>query len=157
MSKRIRPAPVQSDATATLVRLERREGWEARLAEVVEWARAKPYELGTHDCVRVAFRAVEALTGVDLWAEWGRTYRTKEDAARIVIDIGGGFTGCFSTVFGGDPLPMPAARRGDIAEFRDPDGEKHLGVVTGASVAVLGEHGVGFIPRSACRHCWRIG
>jgi len=157
MSRRIRPVTVEAAAPQLGAPLVRLEGWESRLPAVIEWARSRPYAMGEHDCVRVAFRSVEALTGEDLWERWGRQYTTKEEAFRIVREIGGGFTGCFSRIFGVDPLPMPAARRGDVAEFQDPNGEKHLGVVTGANVAVLGEHGIAFISRSACSHCWRIG
>jgi len=59
-------------------------GWERRLAGVIEAAQHVPYVLGTHDCFRVACRAVEALTGVDLWEEWAGQYRTRGEAIALL-------------------------------------------------------------------------
>src|SRR5262245_28821615 len=49
---------------------ERLPGWEKRLHAVIAAAGDRAYKLGEHDCFRVACLDVEALTGVDLWAEW---------------------------------------------------------------------------------------
>jgi hypothetical protein len=137
--------------------LERREGWEGRLAAVLEDARGRSYVLGEHDCFRLACAAVEALTGVDLWAAWAGRYRTRREALALLASYGGTFTGAFSRLFGAAPEPIALARRGDIAEYQDPRGERHLGVVNGARVVLLLAAGVEGIPRSACRHAWRIG
>ena len=156
----------------------RSNGWERRLAGVIESARDVPYVLGTHDCFRVACQAVEALTGIDLWEEWAGQYRTRGEAIALLRHYAarGGyrpphpalspegrgestrqsaFTFAFSRLFGHDPEPMTRARRGDICEYFDR--EPHLGVCQGATVAVLGEFGLKHVPRSACSHCWLIG
>ena len=132
-------------------------GWEARLATVLRQAARAPYVLGEHDCFRVACAAVEALTGVDHWEAWRGTYATRAQALRRIVEYHpDGFTAAFSRLFGGAPEPLAYAQRGDIAEFAD-GREQHLGIVCGATVAVLGETGLVHIPRSACAHAWSIG
>jgi hypothetical protein len=143
----------------------RREGWEARLAEVIESARSRPYRLGEHDCFRFACAAVEALVGLDLWAPWGGRYSTRLGALRLIAEYADGveleaasvFTRAFSRLFRGRPVPTAQAERGDVVEYVDEIGAPHLGVVNGARAAVLVEGGLAFVARSACRHCWRIG
>lgn len=132
-------------------------GWESRLAAALDDARARPYALGEHDCFRVACAAVEALTGVDHWSHWGGTYRTPRQALARIVAFGGDFEHAFSRLFGGELQPMSAARRGDIALYVDAAGDRHLGVVVGAQVAALGEHGVVPLKRGECVGCWRIG
>lgn len=134
----------------------RKAGWETRLAAVVADARKKPYVLGSHDCFRFSCAAVEALTGKDLWPQWAGKYRTKTQALRLIVEYGGDFTSAFTKLFGTAPAPMASANRGDIAEYVCA-GEQHLGVVTGATVALLCEVGVMPLPRRLCNHCWRIG
>lgn len=148
--------------------MKRLPGWESRLAKVLEDAARRPYQLGEHDCFRLACMAVEAMTGADLWAGWAGRYRTKREALRLLAEYaaeaselavaaGPAFTRAFSRLFGGAPVCMGRARRGDVAEYVDGRGEQHLGVVNGADVAVLLEGGAGYVPRSSCVHAWRIG
>lgn len=135
----------------------RLEGWEKRLAEIVEAARSRPYELGAHDCFRLACAAVEALTGVDHWAAWQGKYKTKREALALIAQYGSTFTDAATKLFDVEPIEMNFAHRGDIAEIVDASGEKHLGVVIDARVACFVDSRLQFIPRSACRHAWRIG
>lgn len=134
----------------------RLEGWEGRLAAVIEAARGEPYELGRHDCFRVVCRGVQALTGVDLWSEWAGAYRTRGQALRRIAEYGGTFDGAFSKLFGVESTDMRQARQGDVAKFVE-NGAPHLGLCVGAEVAVLGEKGLLFVPATACERCWRIG
>lgn len=131
------------------------DGWEARLAGVIEWARDRPYVLGEHDCFRVACAAVQALTGRDLWAEHGGTYRTRREALARLAELGGTFEEAFTRLFGCDPKPAAQARRGDIVQFHD-GVESHLGVCVGDSAAVLREGGMGFVQLKHCLRAWGI-
>lgn len=140
----------------------RLEGWEMRLNQVIEAARVKDYELGKHDCVRLACATAEALTGLDLWAPIAGRYASRREAHRLVVEYGGSFTGAFSRLFDIEPCALARARRGDVAEYRGPAGdglqvEPHLVIVLGARCAGLGEHGLYFIRRELCAHAWRIG
>ena len=137
--------------------VERIEGWEGRLARVIEAARHERYALGEHDCFRLACQAVHALTGVDHWAAWAGRYHTPREALRLLSENGGSFTGAFTQLFGVDPCMPHWSRRGDVLEYRDATGQQHLGVCVGARVAVLGEQGLMFMWLDDCAHCWRIG
>lgn len=145
--------------TDALVRLD---GWEGRLAAVLKAARTQPYVLGQHDCFSTACAVIHALTGRDFWTDWGGTYSSRQQALKRLVEFAGQsspevFTVAFTRLFGAAPEAMVHAQRGDIAEFVDATGEPHLGVVSGAHVLVLGEHGLASVPRTACRHVWRIG
>lgn len=134
----------------------RREGWEARLAAVIEWARSRPYELGVHDCFKFTCRGVEALVGVDLWKPWESRYRTRRDALRCIAEVAPSFDLCFTKMFGVEPRGAAWARRGDVLKYIQ-NGEAHLGLCNGETVAGLGEHGLLFIPTLQCDAAWRIG
>jgi hypothetical protein len=143
----------------------RQPGWEARLASVIEAARAEPYELGTHDCFKVACMGVQALTGVDLWTPWSGSYRTRDQALRRIAEYAVGapeayraldvFDRAFSRLFGSAPVDVRQAHQGDVVKLIDPKGP-HLGLCVGSDVAVLGEDGLLFVRLSVCQNCWRI-
>lgn len=136
--------------------MHRLDGWERRLDEVFTSFEGEPYVLGTHDCFRVACRAVEALTGIDLWAEWAGRYATQQEGLRLIVEYGGDFDGAFSRLFGVEPTGALFARRGDILKFVSDD-VPHLGVCRGREVSVLGENGTALVSLHACEHAWMIG
>lgn len=142
------------NARSHIVRLE---GWESRLAAAIEWARARPYVLGQHDCFRVACRVLEALTGVDRWPEWAGRYSTKDEALALLAQHGSSFNAAFDWFFGVAHENPRLARRGDIVKCVDETGEAHLGVCVGPEVAVLRESGLAFAPLAAAHCCWRVG
>lgn len=135
----------------------RAQGWESRLAGVLEQARAKPYELGVHDCFRTACAVVAALTGVDRWPEFAGRYRTERESRRVLAAHGRTFRAAFDGFFGAPAIDVKLARRGDIAAWADPDGEQHLAVVDGARAWVLGPGGLLEVPLLACSCAWRVG
>lgn len=137
--------------------VSRLEGWEGRLLAVIEAARHQRYELGQHDCFRVACAAIEALTGVDRWPEWAGRYSTRREALHLIAQYGHSFEHAFSWFFGTEPAGPKLARRGDICALATPDGEKHLGVCMGVDTAFLAEPGLLFVPTSSCLCCWRVG
>jgi hypothetical protein len=148
------------------VKLARFDGWEERLAAVVELARHRPYALGESDCFRLACDSVQALTGADLWSHWAGRYHTRREALRLIAhyvdadkpgrSAAALFTAAASKMFGCEPSPSLTARRGDVLEYHD-GVEPHLGVFLGARVAVMREQGLAFVPLAACKHAWRIG
>lgn len=133
----------------------RLEGWESRLALLVEEARHAPYELGVHDCFRMACRVVEALTGIDRWPEFAG-YRTKREALALLARHGSSFEDAFDKL-SGERIEARQARRGDLVCVQTGDREKHLGVVTGQDAAFLAPAGVTWVPLAACRCGWRVG
>jgi hypothetical protein len=134
-------------------------GWERLLEEILEDARTKPYELGSHDCFRVACRVVEALTGEDRWQEFSGRYKNKREALRLIAEYGSSFISAFDWFFRASSVSVNEARRGDIVAIRTEDGEHHLGAVTldGTKAALLGTKGLVYLPVSSCLCAWRIG
>jgi hypothetical protein len=135
---------------------ERLEGWESRLAAVIEDARIREYRLGEHDCFRLACRAIEALTGEDRWPEFAG-YATKREALAKLAQYGKTFEDAGDWFFGSPRVPVAQARRGDVCAAQTPDGEKHLGVCIGARVALLADGGLTFWRLSKCLCAWRVG
>jgi len=123
---------------------------------VLAAARAQAFGWGQHDCFLFAAEDVQALTGHDVAAPWRGRYRTQRGALRHIAAYGGTFTGAFTRLFGAEPVPVAQARRGDVADLVRA-GVHHLGVVSGAHVAFLGEQGIIMVPRSQTLQVWRIG
>lgn len=134
----------------------RLQGWESRLAQVIEEARHRPYVLGEHDCFRVACLSVEALTGENRWPEFAGKYSTEREALRLIAQHGRSFEGAFDAFFGAPHINVRLARRGDIVALEN-GGQKHLGVCEGALVAALGPEGLVRMPLLECLCAWRIG
>lgn len=134
----------------------RLEGWEGRLAGVIEAARLEPYELGVHDCFKVACAALEALSGIDRWPEFAGRYRTRREALALIAKRGRTFELAFDWFFGSPHVCTAQAQRGDICAVGTPDGEKHLGVCLGADTAFLEDQGLVRVPTLTCLCCWRL-
>jgi hypothetical protein len=134
----------------------RLEGWEQRLWAVIEAARTQPYALGEHDCLRVALRTVEALTGVDRWSEFAG-YKTKREALATIARFGSNFEDAISWFFGAPSVDVKLAGRGDICLVETVDGEQHLGVCLGRDTALLAPEGLTYLATLLCRCAWRVG
>lgn len=134
----------------------RLDGWESRLALLIEDARERPYLLGQHDCFRLACRVIEALTGVDRWPEFSG-YATRREALALLARHGSSFEESFDWFTGGARIDVRQAQRGDLVAIQTVDGDKHLGVVLGAEAAFLAPEGLRWIPVLQCLCAWRIG
>ena len=132
------------------------EGWEDRLAAVVESARHVPYKLGQHDCFRLACRVVNALTGIDQWPLWEGKYSTVSDAMRLLAERGSSFEDAFDWFFNSARVSYRLARRGDVLCLQTPDGQKHLGICLGSRAAFLSPTGLLFIPTADALCAWRV-
>lgn len=126
--------------------MQRRADWPERLAEQVAGAQRKEYVLGVHDCLRFTCLCIEAMTGTDLWPRFAG-YTTLREAQATIQGIAPTLREAAAVVLGQQPEPVTLARRGDVVVFDDTFGE-HLGVCTGAHVAVLQRHGLALIPTS---------
>jgi hypothetical protein len=135
----------------------RLDGWERRLAAVIEAARVRPYELGVHDCASFAGECVKALDGRDLWGTHaaGR-YRSRAEFVRLLRAQGrGGYAAAVSRLLGVEPQPVAFAQRGDVVELRRGT-RSHLGVCVGTHAAMPKLDGLAFVPLCDCRQSWRI-
>lgn len=136
------------------------EGWELRLAELVEAARRRPRALGEHDCATFAFAAIEACTGWTPDAAMRGSYATLPGALRHAARLSGGspeLADAVDAVLGRTGDSVAHAQRGDLALCPDDAGVLHLAVVIGADVCWPGERGLAFGRLRACTRAWRIG
>lgn len=134
----------------------RLEGWEQRLAELVEWARSREYVLGEHDCFRFACEVIKALTGEDRWPEFAG-YRTRREAMAKLAQYGSNFEDAGDWFFRRPRVEKQWAQRGDVVAFMTVDGEKHLGICLGADCCGLTDKGLVFFPTSQATCAWRVG
>lgn len=136
----------------------RQDGWESRLARVIEAATGRPYVLGENDCLRLACAAVDALTGVDFWPRFAG-YRTHRQALVTIARIAPCLGDAVTETLGVSPAPTFSALRGDIVLYRDERGEDHLGVCVGRDVVLMAAEGSTTLgiehPGLLCS--WRIG
>lgn len=125
--------------------VSRLEGWEERLAAVIEEYRSRPYELGRSDCLSLACAAYAALRGVDYWPRFAGTYSTQREAVARIREIGRNLDDAVIRTAQLDRIPISHASRGDLVLYRDGAGA-HLTVCIGASVAAFGPEGLVFLP-----------
>ena len=126
--------------------LTRHQDWPEQLAAQVAAAQAAPYVLGQHDCLRFTCQCIAAMTGVDFWPQFSG-YTTLREAQDKIHTIAPTLQEAVCRVLGQEPAPVLMARRGDVVVFADTAGQ-HLGVCTGAHVAVLHRHGLALLPTS---------
>lgn len=138
--------------------LTRRHDWPERLVAVIEAARCEPYVLGTHDCLRLACHAVEAMTGVDFWPRFAG-YKTKRQALVTIAKIAPTLGEAVTATLGVSPSPTLSAWRGDLMLYRDEQGDDHLGICMGRQVVLLAPEGTLMmaIDHPGLLASWRIG
>lgn len=134
--------------------------WPERLDAVIESARHRPFIWGQHDCCLFVADAVAAITGVDFASDWRDQYGDVIDARQLIRKCGfRSFTDLVSVLCqaSGWPEITPArAGRGDVC-ILILDSTEHLCLCTGAHLAVPGDQGLVFYPRSLAQRAWRIG
>lgn len=93
--------------------------WPMRLSNYLSERRKMPFEWGVNDCVMFAAHAVEALTGVNYYSDYIRTYSTKEEAAKILKELGG-MSGLISKHIADSHTNIFKAKRGDLVMAKLP-------------------------------------
>lgn len=133
----------------------RRPDWRARLAEWLVAEATRPFEYGKSDCALFSAGAVEAMTGIDLAADWRGHYTTLRGGLRVLRRAG--YHDHIALTAAHLPEVAPGrAQVGDIAVVDGDDGPS-LGVVNGAWVAVRTMSGLGHVPRDRVVRAFRCG
>ena len=139
------------------MRLTRHQDWPEQLAAAVAAAQDRPYQIGTHDCLRFSCQCIAAMTGVDFWPTFAG-YTTRRGAVETLAKHGASLQAAAAKVLAVETTPVLSARRGDLLVFHDKYGE-HLGVCTGSHVALLEHRGLLLLrldhPGLQC--CVRVG
>jgi len=137
--------------------IARVDNWPANLNAVIDAARSKPFEWGSHDCCQCACAAIEAMTGVDLSQGTAGTYSTRRESIAVIKSLGAeSIDDIATTVMGlGNPINPRLGQRGDVASIKTPFGPA-LGICIGAKIAAPGADGLEFYPLTAALKFWRV-
>ncbi len=132
--------------------------WHARLVTYMADCRARPFEIGQHDCALFAAGAVQAMTGHDPAAAWRGRYTTLRGGLRVLRRAG--FRDHIKVVATQFPqTPLAQALPGDLAVIDTDNGAAFgsaLGVVQGEAIYVLGPDGLGLVARNAATRAFRV-
>lgn len=130
--------------------LTRRPDWRARLFAEITRVAGLPLDAGRFDCALFTGGCVEAQTGTDLARGW-RGYRTIAEGRRALARAG--HADLAASLL---PEVAPAlAQLGDVALVREGEREA-LGIVQGAHVWVVGETGLGLVPRERIERAFSV-
>lgn len=132
----------------------RKENWPELLLDAVEAARSKPFAWGQHDCCTFAADCVQAMTGVDLMAEFRGRYTSAKGAVKVVAKAGHAALADAWCAALAEIAPL-AAQRGDVVMFETDEGLA-VGVVTGTQAVAAGPDGVTFVPLELWLRAWRV-
>ncbi len=122
------------------------EHWERSLFTYLEAAETRPFLWGSFDCCLFAAGAVQAVTGVDVMAQFPQKYSTEEEA-RIHLEAFGGVGGLFDAALiplGAKRIGTLYAKRGDLLTLQLPGeaGLEEMGAVcVGRDVMFLTDQG----------------
>lgn len=146
--------------------LIRHDDWQERLSRYFESVADRRFEWGQHDCALFAASAVEAMTGVDILAEFRGQYSSRVGAAKALREIGQGtLIKTFNHRLGRWKRPA-LAQRGDIVMFQN-----SAGICCGSFSRFIGEYDEAFqpilsgqfsksslivIPTLACSRAWAV-
>jgi hypothetical protein len=136
-----------------------REDWPARLSDVVQTARARPFKWGDHDCCLFACDAILAMTGVDMAEGLRGSYDDLPSAVAAMKRLCGGglerLAEHIAAQYGREVAPA-FAPRGAVTLFDDPAQGPALGVCLGARTANLGRNGLVMVPMRLVRRAWMV-
>lgn len=130
--------------------LARLPNWRPRLMTYLDSVRSRPFAYGQHDCALFAAGAVEAMTGVDLAADFRGHYDSLKAGLKL---LSGAHLSILRRHF--EEIPPVFAGVGDLAMIGEV-GFPALGLFQGETILVLREDGLGMMPRAAATKAWRV-
>jgi hypothetical protein len=135
--------------------MKRLPDWKPRLIAYLAAKAPLMIEPGVHDCALFPAGAVEAMTGVDLAAEWRGRYTSFEEGFNALKAAG--YRDHIDLVARHFEEIAPAfAAAGDLAVVDGPLGPS-LGVVQGEGVYVLTTTRMGLLPLTHAFRAFRVG
>lgn len=136
--------------------------WHHRLSEYFAATRARAFAWGDQDCMLWAYGAVEAMTGVDLGADYRGKYSTEQGAARMLRRVGGAGVELAAAKLQSDAgleeIGPLYAQRGDLVLVRSPRGPALAVVALAGDCAwCCGQEGIEAAPIADYLRAWRVG
>ena len=140
--------------------MTRYSDWHGRLDKFLIANRTTPFAWGTWDCSLWVASAIEAMTGVDIAADYRGTYSTQTGAAKVCIAACGKPDIASMAEFvaqqnGMKEVPPLMAQRGDMVLTT----QQCMGIValTGHQVMVIPESGFQLVDLAEIVRAWRVG
>ncbi len=133
----------------------RRLDWFPRLWQTLEGSITLPFEFGTHDCVVLTARCLDAMQEASNWRGLvGDLYRDKRSAVRLIMRSGG--LEALVSARLGESVPRNLARAGDVCALELSTGPA-IGVCVGPRIAVASQpYGVEYLPLERAPCAWRM-
>jgi hypothetical protein len=125
--------------------------WHARLWTVLAAAQTERFKLGRHDCLRLAARALDAMSDSDQWRNYASGFDARRELKLMLVP--GAVEREMTRAFG-EPVPLGLARRGDLVALDMPSGTA-IGICVGERIAVAAD-GVLYLPLARARCAWRV-
>ncbi|RWR25420.1 hypothetical protein D2T29_22065 [Sinirhodobacter populi] len=138
--------------------MRRLDDWKSRLSAYVLACGTRTLEFGVFDCSLFGADGVEAVTGVDIAADFRGRYTTFKGGLRVVRKAGFADHLAVFDHFLGPRIRWMAATAGDLAAVTGEDGSPAVGIVQGANIYVLAPAGgLTLAPLDAALMAWRVG
>lgn len=135
--------------------IKRHGTWRENLYAYLCDAARKPMRPSVQDCAVFPAGAVEAMTGVDLAADFRGQYKTFDEGKALLRERG--FESHIELVAQHFPEIAPlTAQVGDLAVVVGDEGEDALGVVQGGGVYVVQLRGLGNLPLAEAKKAFRV-
>ena len=138
-----------------MVELVRKETWAADLTAYLATIASRPLVPGEHDCALFAAGAVEAMTGVDLAAEWRGTYDSLPKGMRRLKSAGHpDLASLLASLL--PEVPPAQAHPGDVVLLDGPEGPG-MGILQGHLAYVLTADRLGTVSRLDVKRAFKVG
>lgn len=131
----------------------RKDGWESRLAELIESKRNIPFCWQTNNCLGFVAEAEIAVQGFTEFPEALRPMTNKFSAMRIIKKNADSLDDWIDQKY--QRISILSAQRGDICMIETPEGAA-VGVCIGHNATFVGQDGLEFVPMSLTIKAWRV-
>ena len=139
--------------------------WESRLNDYIDKCRSRSFAWGEWDCGLFVADCIQIILGVDFAAEYRGRYDTEKRAAAFlakslyvetveqVMDVTALRHPSFFR-----PVPLSAARRGDVVIYDTKANGPALGICVGDRCCFPKKsNGLAFVKLGNCRRAWSVG
>lgn len=131
----------------------RKDGWETRLAELIESKRDVPFCWKTNNCLGFVAQAEVAVQGFSEFPEVLEPLENKFAALRLIRKNGKTLDEWIDKKY--QRISILSAQRGDICMMETAEGAA-VGVCLGHNAAFVGKDGLEFLPISLLIKAWRV-
>ncbi|SOC48470.1 hypothetical protein SAMN05892877_1764 [Rhizobium subbaraonis] len=134
----------------------RKDDWYSSLSQYIDAAFRRPFAYGEFDCTLFAAGAVEAMTGVNLYADYAGRYQTLAGGLRHLKKLGfDNHVDYAASLF--EEVHPSMAQVGDIAVV-DTETGHGLGIVQGSRIYVAqpGALGLGLVDLLQASRAFRV-